>query len=65
MTADQAGKLLATQFNPAFISWAIENKGLLLSDDEVKYLMRTYYKISNDKWTKFAYRGHDNYFIKD
>ena len=61
---DQTGKLSATLFNPAFIGWAIENKGLLLSDDEVKSLMRTIFKIPKSENSKFPYRGHDDYFYK-
>lgn len=58
------GKISSTQFNSAFVMWAIDNKGLLLSDDEVKYLMRTYFKVPKDQHSKFPYRGHDDYFYK-
>ncbi len=61
---DQGGKISANQFNPAFIAWAIENKGLILSDDEVKHLMRIHHKVPKNEWSKFPYRGHDDYFYK-
>lgn len=66
LTVDQetAGKLSASHFHSSFIPWTIGNKGLFLSDDEVKYLMRTYFKVPKQEQAKFPHRGHDDYFYK-
>jgi hypothetical protein len=57
-------KIIDKPIQSSIYIMAIKNKGSILSDDEVKYLMRTYFKIPRNEQAKFPYRGHDDYFYK-
>jgi hypothetical protein len=62
---DPSAKLSSNELSIEFMSWALGEKGLLISDDETKSLMRKLFNIPKDQFPKFPYRGHNNeYFYK-
>ena len=62
---DPNGKLSSGELSYKFMTWAFAEKGLLISDDETKSLMRKLFNIPKDQHSKFPYRGNNNeYFYK-
>ena len=61
----ESGKLSSNELSVEFMTWALAEKGIMVSDDETKALMRKLFNIPKDQSSKFPYRGHNNqYFYK-
>lgn len=61
---DQSAKISSNELSIEFMTWALGERGLLISDDETKSLMRKLFNIPKEQFSKFPYRGHDDYFYK-
>jgi hypothetical protein len=62
---DPNAKLSSNELSIEFMTWALAEKGLMISDDETKAMMRKLHNIPKEQYSKFPYRGHNNeYFYK-